>query len=685
MSGDVSFENRLISEKSPYLLQHAHNPVDWYPWGDEAFSKAKSENKPVFLSIGYSTCHWCHVMAHESFEDAEVAAALNRDFISVKVDREERPDIDAVYMKVCQALTGSGGWPLTVFLAPDGKPFWAGTYLPKSARYGQPGLTELLNIVAYQWKNGRQKLLQTGEAIVSALNRPDGENRKEAGPDKKMLRDAFGWYCRNFDAQWGGFGTAPKFPAAHNLLFLLRYSVLEQNQKAREMAEHTLVQMYRGGIFDHIGGGFSRYSTDERWLVPHFEKMLYDNALLAQAYGEAFRLTRRPLYSYAARRTFDYVLRELGDGSEGFACGQDADSDGVEGKFYGFTPEELRNALGEAEGKAFCQWFGISAEGNFEGKSIPNLLANPMFEEENPQMGVFCEKLRDFRRKRAGLHRDDKVLTAWNALMIAALADGSGILREPAYLAAAKNARNFLTGHVAGENGRLFARWRDGEAAHAGHLDDYAFCAFAFLKLYEASFDAEDLECAAAVAGRMRDLFFDAQNGGFYLTASDAEALISRPKELYDGAMPSGNSIAAQVLTGLFKLTGQPEWQRTADKHLAYLAAEAEEHPAAHSAALAAFADVLYPSQELVCTTSEESAPAELSALLSEMPARVFTVVKTRANQERLARIAPYTAAYPIPQSGAAYYPCRNGICGAPMQGLDALQKWLRRESYGQA
>ena len=462
--------NRLKNEKSPYLFQHKDNPVDWYPWCREAFQKAADEDKPVFLSIGYSTCHWCHVMAHESFEDAEIADQLNRDFVCIKVDREERPDIDAVYMAVCQAVTGAGGWPLTIIMTPEQKPFFAGTYFPKQHRYGQPGLKELLKRVADLWKRAREKLLNAGDQIVAAINQgqPSGGNE----PNRALLHEAYGLFHRQFDSKWGGFGSAPKFPAPHNLLFLMRYSLLEAAPDALEMAQTTLDAMACGGLQDHIGGGFSRYSTDEKWLVPHFEKMLYDNALLIMAYLKAFQLTKLERYADTARRTADYILRELTDEQGGFYCGQDADSDSVEGKYYVFTPEESEAVLGKEDGQAFNRLYGITAAGNFEGKSIPNRIGQT--EDGWQAKDERLLKLYQYRLNRAKLHKDDKVLLSWNAWTILALSQAGRILGDDRYLNAARRAQQFIENNMMDQNGRLYLRWRDGEAAHIGQLEDYA-------------------------------------------------------------------------------------------------------------------------------------------------------------------------------------------------------------------
>jgi uncharacterized protein YyaL (SSP411 family) len=677
MSTQTTHTNRLIDEKSPYLLQHAHNPVDWFPWCVEAFAKAKAEDKPVFLSIGYSTCHWCHVMEHESFEDEEVAAALNKNFISIKVDREERPDVDAVYMSVCQALTGSGGWPLTIIMTPEQKPFWAGTYLPKTSRYGMMGLLDLLDAVARQWKTSREKFTAAGNEIVTALR-----SRREEQPDSfaevgaDTLRDAYSWFERSFDERWGGFGSAPKFPTPHNFLFLLEYAAREGNSKAQMMVEQSLTQMYRGGIFDHIGGGFSRYSTDEKWLIPHFEKMLYDNALLASVYLEIYRQTNRPLYRRVAEKTIGYVLRELTDKDGGFYCGQDADSDGVEGKYYSFTPAEIRSVLGSEDGNVFCEWFGITDTGNFDSKSIPNLIDNPKYEETSAHIDELCSKLYEYRLSRTRLHKDDKVLTAWNALMIASLADAWRLLEDPVYLNAAEKAWRFVAEHLTGKNQHLLHRWRDGEASGGGQLDDYAFTAFALLKLYEATFNADYLAQAAEISERMVELFFDKDKGGFFLYANDSEQLITRPKEVYDGAMPSGNSIAAITLVWLFRLTGEIKWKEYGEKELAFLAGNIRQFAAGHSAALLAFMLERSPSRELVCVTSDSERIIELQRFLRENNTELMSaLVKTKENQFTLAKAAPFTKEYPFPESGAAYYLCKNGACAAPVYSLEELKQ----------
>lgn len=670
--------NRLAREKSPYLLQHAYNPVDWYPWGSEAFESAKKEDKPIFLSIGYSTCHWCHVMAHESFENQAVAAILNRDFICIKVDREERPDIDAVYMKACQSMTGSGGWPLTILMTADQKPFFAATYLPRSSRYGMAGLLELLPEIARQWRDNRGEMEAMGEKIRRHLRVLSESAVSSSEPGRHLIDNAVRDFQNRFDADYGGFGDAPKFPAPHNLLLLERHAALEKDERCRSMAEKTLAQMYRGGIFDHIGGGFSRYSTDRKWLIPHFEKMLYDNALLSMAYTEAYQLTRRPLWERVARKTLDYVLRELTHPDGGFYCAQDADSEGEEGKYYAWTPAEIERILGTDDAKTFCAWFDITPQGNFEGKSIPNLLSNPEWENDPPSMENASRKLYAYRFKRARLYRDDKILTSWNALMIAALAKAGGALHEPRYLKAAERAHAFLCANLMHER-RLFVRWRDGEAAHDGQLDDYAFYAFALLTLYGTTFNPAYLQECTQIAKQMLQLFCDSANGGFYFYSADSETLIDRPKELYDGAMPSGNSMAAIVLVQLMHLTGEPRWQEASDAQLRFLAGATGDYPAAFGAALLAMQkSALYPSEDLLCVTAENEVPAVLFPFLSAQYRPNLTVlVKTLANTTLLEAAAPFTKNYPIPPSGTAYYLCHNGVCAQQVYDINSLRAIL--------
>lgn len=655
--------NRLKQEKSPYLMQHGENPVDWYPWCEEAFQKAAREDKPIFLSIGYSTCHWCHVMAHESFEDPEVADLLNQEFISIKVDREERPDIDAVYMSVCQTMTGSGGWPLTIFMTPEQKPFFAGTYFPKFGGYGRFGLMELLERVADLWKNNREELLRAGNQITAAINQEQTGNGQK--PDRRLVERAYSQLAQQFDQKWGGFGAAPKFPTPHNLLFLMRYADTMQEPNAIKMVEITLEDMARGGIFDHIGGGFSRYSTDEMWLGPHFEKMLYDNALLLIAYVKAYQHTKLEFFADTAHRTARYILRELTSEEGGCYCGQDADSDGVEGKYYVFTPEEVKTVLGAEDGDEFCRLYDITDAGNFEGKSIPNRIRSSEdgWDMDDPRL----EKLYEYRINRTKLHKDDKILLSWNAWAMIALAKAGQVLEEPSYLDTAIRIHAFIERKMVTGNDRLYLRYWDGEAAYVGQLEDYAVYALALLELYRATFDVEYLQAAVHRAKQMIELFEDKTNGGYFMTAFDGEQLIARPKETYDGAMPSGNSVAAMVLQTLASLTGEPEWQAAADRQLFFLAGEIGEYPSASCFGVLAMMDALYPHRELVCATSD-GLPDELKNYLKSHPADdLHVLLKTKESADVLSKCAPFTKDYPIPEQGSMYYLCENGTCKAPV------------------
>ena len=670
--------NKLIDEKSPYLLQHAYNPVYWYPWGKEAFEKAEKENKPIFLSIGYSTCHWCHVMEHESFEDKEVAAVLNRNFVCIKVDREERPDIDSVYMSVCQMFTGSGGWPMTIIMTPEQKPFWAGTYLPKTAAYGRMGLLELLDAVYNLWEDDREEVISKGDQVLDLLQKQHKTQRKSIEPSKEFLFKAAEQFKRSYDVKWGGFGSAPKFPTPHNLLFLLQYPVLEKDDLTLEMVKHTLTQMYRGGIFDHLSGGFSRYSTDSKWLIPHFEKMLYDNALLCLAYLDAYRITKDSLYRIVAERTLVYVLNELRDENGGFYCGQDADSEGVEGKFYVFTKDEIFNVLGKDDGTFFCDWFGITERGNFEGKNILNLLDNPRFAEMDPRITELSHKLYSYRLTRTKLHKDDKILTSWNALMITAFAKAGWLLKNPEYIKVAVKAHQFIQEFLSDVNGYLKLRYREGEAAHDGQLDDYAFYAYSLLELYKSTYEIGYLKKAIVVSDRMIHHFWDDKQSGFYLYSKESEQLISRPKETYDGAIPSGNSIAAIVLETLSKLTGEEKWRQISNRQLVFIATSVQDYPAGHSMALLAISQAVNDSYELVCATSEKSIPKELNLYLTENPIQnIIVLIKTNENQAELEKVAPYSKSYPIPENGSIYYLCHNGACFAPVDTLAKLNKLL--------
>ncbi len=562
--------NRLQYETSPYLLQHKENPVDWYPWCDEAFRRAKTEDKPIFLSIGYSACHWCHVLANESFEDKEIADILNRNFISIKVDKEERPDIDSVYMSVCQAFTGSGGWPTSIFMTAEQKPFFAGTYFPKTSRGGMIGFKELLLAINKAWKNDRNSLTEQSDKVINYLNKTE---TLSDNADIALTHSAVSVYRKIYDGKYGGFGRAPKFPTPHNILFLLSYYERYKDKECLQMAEHTLLGMYRGGMFDHIGFGFCRYSTDKKFLVPHFEKMLYDNALLILAYCKAYSVTHNSLYLEIAEKTADYILREMTSKNGGFFSAQDADSEGEEGKYYLFTPDEIIKVLGQEDGEKFNRNFDITSIGNFEGKSIPNLLNS---DARNKSFEKFLPQLQQFRKNRYSLHLDDKILTSWNALMIAAMCELYLVSKKDVYLTVAKKADVFLREYLC-EDDALFVSFRDGTRGVKGFLDDYASYIFAQLFLYRATLDNRYLNRAKQMCDKVADDFGD-NTGGFYLYSKKSEELILRPKETYDGAIPSGNSLMAYNFVKLYNLTLDDKYKDLTEKQLDFISSEASQY-----------------------------------------------------------------------------------------------------------
>ena len=645
-------QNYLKNETSPYLLQHAENPVHWYPWCEEAFERAKEEDKPIFLSIGYSTCHWCHVMAHESFEDTQIAEILNRHFVSIKVDKEERPDIDSIYMSVCQAFTGSGGWPTTVFLTPEQKPFFAGTYFPKTAKYGQIGLKELLLAVSEKWETGREALLESADEMISYLDRKAREKRTVETINERIIRTAFQLYRSTFDPEFGGFGQAPKFPTPHNLLFLMRYYEKSKDEEAMKMVEKTLLQMYRGGIFDHIGGGFSRYSTDRYFLAPHFEKMLYDNALLILVYSKAYQLTKNRIYCDVAERTAAYVLREMTSKEGGFYSAQDADSEGVEGKYYLFEPAEILGILGEEAGNAFNQHFDITKKGNFEGKNIPNLLRSEIVKED---IREYFSPVYEYRKKRYALHLDDKILTSWNALMIAAMCYLYRITQNKTYLEAATRAQKFIE-HKLYENGSLHISYRDGKRRGKGLLDDYANEIFALLALYEATLEKGYLEKAKEFCNKVLVDFYDKEQGGFFLYGEENEQLILRPKETYDGAVFSGNSAMAYNLVQLYYITGEDGFRESAERQLQFMSAEARNYPAGYAMFLVALSDYLDTPDKVIVVVKEKE-------LLKSLPWKLplDTVVNILEKQ---------TEEYPLKNDKTTFYVCKGRSCQPPVNEL---------------
>lgn len=672
------YTNKLIHEKSPYLLQHAHNPVDWYPWGEEAFRKAQREGKPIFLSLGYSCCHWCHVMERESFEDEEVAEVLNKDFVSIKVDREERPDIDHIYMNVCQALTGSGGWPLTIIMTPDKKPFFAGTYFPKKARMGYPGIMDILEKTVESWSSKRESLLEASDNILEHLKSDSGD-APVGEPAMETTAKAFQGFKSHFDSEYGGFGRAPKFPTPHNLQFLLRYWKLTNDSGALEMVEKTLTSMYKGGIYDHVGFGFSRYSTDRKWLVPHFEKMLYDNAQLAIAYLETCMATGKRQYGEVARQIFEYVLRDMTSPEGGFYSAEDADSEGVEGKFYVWSPNEATEVLGEAAAVEFNGYYGINDKGNFEEKSIPNLLHNEeAFRKiaENP-VEAYRKKVFDAREKRVHPYKDDKILTSWNGLMIAALAIGARVLGNKEYSEAAERGVRFIISKLVRTDGRLLARYREGEAAYLGYLDDYAFLVWGLIELYEATFKTGYLKLALDLNKDMLKYFHDRDNGGLYLYGSDSEQLIVRPKDVYDGATPSGNSVAALNFLRLGRLTGDSELEDKAHEQLSAFGALIEDYPMGYTHMLMTLLFINSKANEIVIVGSREDQNSRRMLELANTRFLPFTTVIFKdedAVAAGITSIAAYTEGQIMIEDKATAYICENFACRAPVTDITELE-----------
>jgi len=580
--------NHLQNESSPYLLQHADNPVDWHPWGNEAMRLASEQDKPILLSIGYAACHWCHVMAHESFEDEATAAQMNADFINVKVDREERPDIDSIYMQAVNAMIGRGGWPMTVFLTPDGKPFYAGTYFPDEPRHGMPSFRQILTGVTQAWQRDRENVDGSAREVAERLQALSSVGFEQQALDSDTLRGALRGLGQQFDATWGGFGEAPKFPQPMTIEFLLREFLRSKNEHALAMAETTLQKMAEGGMWDQIGGGFARYSVDHRWLVPHFEKMLYDNAQLARVYLHAWQVTGNDFYRRITEETLDYVLLEMRHENGGFYSSQDADSEGVEGKFYVWSADEIRDGLGE-NADVFMQVYGVSDEGNWEGQNILNLRVDPkrLGAQLGTDAGSLCARLAAartelyrLRSQRVWPGLDDKVLTSWNGLMLAAFAEAGQALRRPDYIEAAISNADFLHRTMRRDSGRLFRTWKAGsEAKYNAYLEDYAFLADGLLALYEATFEARWVDWARELAELMLTHFRDATNGGFFDTSDDHEQLIHRPKDLQDNAVPSGNAMAATVLTKLSLLTGNGDYWQVAEQSTATMSKFMSQYP----------------------------------------------------------------------------------------------------------
>ncbi len=679
--------NRLAHESSPYLLAHADNPVDWYPWGAEAHERARREDRPIFLSIGYSACHWCHVMEHESFENREIAALLNERFIAIKVDREERPDLDQVYMSAVQLMTGRGGWPMSVFLTPDLKPFYGGTYWPPHSRMGMAGFDQVIAAVADAWRERREQVFDQAAHLTEHLQETLTAAGEPGEPEPELLRQAGEQLLRAFDSRHGGFGQAPKFPHPMDLQLLLRVWRRSGKQSLLDAATLTLDKMAAGGIYDQLGGGFHRYSVDERWLVPHFEKMLYDNALLAGAYVDAFLATGNANHARVARETCDYVLREMTDSSGGFHSTQDADSEGEEGKFFVWTPSQIEAALGPDKAKTFCQVYDVTPEGNFEHRNILNLpktidqcavLLGRGREELATELAASRAALLAARSGRVAPSRDDKVLVSWNGLMLDALARAADALAEPRYLAAAVKAAEFLTTALRKPDGRLYHAWRHGQARFDAYLDDYAALANGLVSLHEATFDSRWLDEAARLAAEMMLWFRDPTEGGFFFTSHDHEPLLARGKDLFDNATPSGSGLAVTALARLAKFTGRADFLDAARATLRAAMSVMRRSPMAGCQMLLGYDLLVGPTPELVIVG--EANGAETQAVIGALRGRYWPTKVVAVGQpdeasksESLAPLfAGKTATADAPNKPTLYL-CEGFACQAPIVGKEAI------------
>jgi uncharacterized protein len=673
--------NRLVFTSSPYLLQHARNPVDWYPWCEAAFEKAARENKPIFLSIGYSTCHWCHVMEHESFEDEEVASFLNAHFVSIKVDREERPDVDHLYMSVCQAATGSGGWPLTIFMTADKHPFFAGTYFPKHSRYGRPGFMDVLHKLTDVWQIDRQKIDGVSTEMLRVVS--DRQQPEEA-PLTTTIADRAAAHLRmTFDHTYGGFGQAPKFPMGHSLSFLLRFMHRTENTDDLQMVERTLQRMHRGGMFDHVGFGFCRYSTDREWLVPHFEKMLYDNALLLLAYADAYQVTRNAEYRSIAMQITAYILRDMTDERGGFYSAENADSEGEEGKFYVFTKEEFLRIAGGKDAVLLCDYFGVTDPGNFEhGTNILHIAAdidelaarhNSTKAEVQRIIEACREKLFAARAARIHPSLDDKILASWNGLMIAALARAGQAFDDASLTAAAERAARFVMTTMTTPDGRLFHRYRNGSVGIPGFLEDYACFAWGLLELYEATFHKEFLLTAFQLAENMISDFMDEEDGGFFIASSAADDVPLRMKDSYDGALPSGNAVAAFTLIKLARLTGNERFEQCAKRTFAAFASQIRSSPASHTFFLTALDFALGSTKQIILAGKNTGDVADLARAIRSRFIPDKTLLCVTERDEDLLRIAPYLSSYMVVGGKATAYLCENFACRLPVTTAEEL------------
>ena len=684
-------KNRLINEQSPYLLQHATNPVDWFPWSDEAFVMAKREDKPVFLSIGYSTCHWCHVMAHESFENDSIAKLMNDTFISIKVDREERPDIDNIYMKVCQMMTGSGGWPLTIVMTPDKEPFFAATYIPPANRQGRAGMPDLIKAIKVAWQKDREKISETVERVIQALD----QERTEPGHKiqiRALAEVTKDWFSNRFDEKNGGFGSAPKFPSPHNLIFLLRYSKFFEDKQTAEMVYKTLEKMRSGGIYDHIGFGFHRYSTDKIWKLPHFEKMLYDQAMLIFAYTEAYQKLdpvdpRRGLFHSTVEEIISYIGRDMTADSGGFYSAEDADSEGIEGKFYVWDYEEIKSILDDREIQFLTENFGVRENGNFsdeatQNSSVLNILhvtegINELLNKNyttSEHWENIRKKLFDFRKKRVHPGKDDKILTDWNGLAFGAIALAGRVFERSDWLAMAEANAKFLLDEMRDTNGNLIHRYKEGVKGIKGFIDDYAFVIWGMIELYASTLKVLYLKEAFALLSRANDQFWDPEKGGYFFSGSENERMISTIKDLYDGAIPSGNSVMLNNLLRLFHYSGKIEYRNQAETPVQSFNREIDQQPGAYTHLLTGLMTYDFPVRELVISGESESMTSILQKLESWTDPNLFIIWRNKENADTLAELAPFTSQQETVDE-LTYYLCEDHTCNLPTNDIEIIRK----------
>jgi len=688
--------NNLINEQSPYLLQHAYNPVNWYPWGDDAFIKAKKEDKPIFLSVGYATCHWCHVMEHESFEDSDVATSLNDNFISIKVDREERPDIDSIYMTITQMMTGRGGWPMTIIMTSDKKPFFAGTYIPKEGRFGMTGLIDLLSQITEIWKTKRQDVHQTAEQVTKHLQESSTLTQTEYNGEELIIR-GFDELNSKYDEILGGFGSQPKFPSPHNLLFLMRYWKRYNDGVALQMVEKTLQKMRMGGIYDHVGFGFHRYSTDRHWLVPHFEKMLYDQAMLVLAYTEAYQITKKEIYKETAEEILEYVMRDMTSPEGGFYSAEDADSEGEEGKFYIWSYKEITKILSKDELELAARIFNILPTGNFldeatQQKSTLNILhlkrpIEELLEEQNiskkefdVKIEIIREKLFSQRKQRIHPLKDDKILTDWNGLMIAAFSKASRILRNKSYQQTAEKAIDFILAKLQQEDGRLLHRYRNEDAAIMANLDDYAFMIWGLLELYETSFNPKYLNEAINLNVKLIDHFWDNESGGFFFTPDDGEELLVREKPVYDGSIPSGNSVAMLNLVKLSKMTSEASLEQKADDLMKTFAKQINRIPSAFSFILSSLDFALGPSFEIILVAKEDD--EEIKKFVEKIDGQYVpnkVVIIKYIEDDQLIKNIEILKDYKMINNQVTAYVCKDFVCKQPTNDPEIMIKELSK------